>query len=268
MGSIPFSKFHSLGNDFILVEGEGSEEMRRLAPAICDRHLGVGADGLLILDPSRPSVRRIYNADGSEAEISGNGVRCAAAYWVARRNRETPLRVETPAGEKFLELVEAAPPTYRFRANMGKPEWVEARRTLDVEGRTYTATLSNLGNPHCTLLLDAVTEEFVQRFGPKFEGHPQFPFRTNVEFVQVRSRSEVAAAFWERGVGRTLSSGTGSCAAAVAAIVQGLTDRSVHVCSALGSQQVEWLPSGDIYLTGPATEICRGEFEDEAVGAV
>lgn len=248
-------KAHALGNDFLLLderEAAAIPDRAALARALCDRHRGVGADGLIVFSASAGGNRasmRLLNADGSPSEISGNGVRCLAA-WIARQRSLTTgaaVEVETDAGMKRLTLQAIDGRRLTFRAAMGPPEQVE-RRTLDVGGaRTEVVTL-RVGNPQCVVLGDA-TDERLHGLASRLAVHPAFPAGTNVELAEVEAPDRVRILIWERGVGPTEASGTGACAAAVAAVAYGGAARDLSVRSPGGVQGVEWREDG-LYLTG------------------
>ncbi len=263
---LPFTKAHAYGNDFLFVEagalGVESRGDADLARAICDRHSGLGADGLIIYEPSsRGASMRLFNADGSVAEVSGNGVRCLGALLV----EDVPaaaswprLTVETAGGIKTLELVAASPPRATFRADMGAPADV-CQRVLDVDGETVPVVVLSMGNPQCVVLTDELDDNRFRRLGPLLATHAAFPAGTNVEFVHVRDSHTLQILIWERGVGPTTASGTGACASAVAAASFGGADQDLDVTSPGGTQRVEW-HGGAVHLTGWAEVIARGEW--------
>jgi diaminopimelate epimerase len=278
-----FAKVHALGNDFLFVAPEAGLNPAwagELARRICDRHTGVGADGLVLLslEPGGPGTAgfRIFNLDGSEAEISGNGLRCAAAYLAWSGALKTPkILFSTAAGDRPAEVLSARGPLFDVRVSLGSPILAAADIPFD-DGRThdqvvdypltvvrrkFPVTCVSMGNPHCSLFVDdfPVGVE-MSGIGSEIEGHPFFPRRTNVEFVRVRGRSEIEVRFWERGVGETLASGTGSAAAAVAAILKGLVDRTVTVRTAMGTLKVEWPEGGAVLQTGPAAVAFTGDY--------
>jgi len=279
-----FAKFHSLGNDFLVVHRDQPEDMdlEALARKTLDRHTGAGADGLLLIGvKDRGEARigfRIFNADGTEAEISGNGMRCAAAFLRFRGIVESPrLLFETQAGERVCEYLGRDGNVFEFKVDMGTPRFSSAEIPFDdgsfherivdqplvIQGRTYPMTLVNVGNPHCSLFLDHFPPSEILFFqvGTAIEQHPFFPMRTNIEAIFVRNRKEIDAAFWERGVGRTLSSGTGACAAAVASMLRELVDDEVTVRTTLGSLKVLWdKDKNRIYQSGPAEAVYAGDF--------
>lgn len=281
---IDFAKVHSLGNDFLIVGQEDAAEVPSigdLARRVCERHTGVGADGLLLItvkNKARGIVNfRIFNADGTEAEISGNGLRCAAAFLYSRRAVETPkIRFRTSAGDRECELIEGNGCLYTIKVEMGVPRLTsrdipfddgsDHARLIDypltVNRKPTKVTIISMGNPHCAVFVDRLPDRIEwHRTGREIESHPAFPNRTNVEFVRVHSREEIEVLFWERGVGETLSSGSGSCGAAVAAILKDLTGRNVRVRTSLGSLLVEWAGEKEkVYQTGPAEIAFSGTF--------
>lgn len=264
--ALTFVKAHALGNDFILAEVrevEGRGDRAALARAICDRHRGVGADGLIVYarTPSGASMQ-LLNADGSPSEISGNGVRCLAAWIASQRGvalpgLDAPIDIATDAGTKRLELLACEGNRYTFRAAMGMPEAI-ARATIDVGGRTIDAVTLRVGNPQC-VVLGEVTEARLHSIASALAVHPHFPAGTNVELAAVESPDRVRILIWERGVGPTEASGTGACAAAVAAVQYGGAARDVHVASPGGTQRVEWTDDG-LFLTGWAELIAEATW--------
>lgn len=276
MPSYPFTKAHGAGNDFLIVNLDSvpsSDWIRR----ICDRHCGVGADGLLLLTipgtAGSDADLRIFNSDGGEAEISGNGTRCAAAWLVEARGMGPRLAIRTGAGIKHLALLSRDGNRFSFEMEIGRPLFSASAIpfrpesavsepivdfALPLADGTRRVTVTSMGNPHCSLLVESLDWDW-QALGAKIERHPFFPNRTNVEFCRVVSKHEIEVRFWERGVGMTLSSGTGSCAAAVAAILNQKAESPVTVVTLAGKLVVRWDPVG-IFLTGPAEIICRGEY--------
>ncbi|HSA97034.1 MAG TPA: diaminopimelate epimerase [Acidobacteriota bacterium] len=278
-----FAKLHGLGNDFLVIEPRQPLDPAaagELAGRICDRHTGVGADGLLLLHVEKedpPEARfRVFNVDGSEAEISGNGLRCAAAYFAHCAAFKSPkVLFRTAAGDRPSEVLSAEGSVFEVRIGLGAPRLAakdipfddgqNLDRVVDyplfVVKRTLPVTCLSLGNPHCsTFVADFPSHSEWRGLGAEIETHPFFPARTNVEFVRVTNRGEIEVRFWERGVGETLASGTGSAAAAASAMIKGLVDRTVVVHTALGSLKVEWPEGGEILQTGPAEFIFSGDF--------
>ena len=271
---LPFVKTQALGNDFILVEEDRVDEADypSLARRICDRRLGVGADGLILWNRAPDAFRlRIFNVDGSEAECSGNGLRCVAAYlFQSEKTLEDRVRLQTVSGTYALEKEGD-----RFSADMGvpalspkdipfvAPEPLErvVDFTLEVDETSVQITACSTGNPHCSLFVDRIDSGVVNTLGPRLEIHPAFPNRTNVEFIHVRNSTEIEVAFWERGAGRTPSSGTGSCGATVASILNQRTERAVTVHTEHGTLDVEWnADSNRLRLIATANVVARGEY--------
>jgi diaminopimelate epimerase len=248
-------KAHAYGNDFLLLEEAAvpvGVDRATLARRLCDRHRGLGGDGLILYAYTPPSVRMsLLNADGSYSEVSGNGVRCLAA-WIAERAAlaiEGVVDVDTDAGRKRLTLLRRDGVELLFRAAMGPPEGITTV-SLDVDGESVEAVTLRVGNPQC-VVLGEVTPERLHRLASRLAIHSHFPHGTNVELASVESRGRVRILIWERGVGPTEASGTGACAAAVAAMAFGGASRDVQVISPGGVQRVEWQEDG-LYLTGSA----------------
>lgn len=263
---IPFTKASACGNDFLMVEGErASGDLGALSRRLCDRHRGVGADGVewLFPDAEADVKARLINADGSEAEISGNGTRCVAAEICSRENK-TEVVVRTGAGLKTCRLIGREDgreawrqgSTCEFETDMGQPE-VGDQLSIETMWVRAVGTRVSMGNPHFVIFVENFHEGW-QRQAALIRTQPQFPQGTNVEYVVVRDASEIEIRLFERGVGETQSSGTGSCAAAVAAIASGRVASPVTVISPGGAQTVRW--EDQVYLRGPATLVCRGEF--------
>jgi diaminopimelate epimerase len=259
---IRFAKAHAYGNDFLYVldTDVAGAPFDRLAQEMCDRHTGVGADGLIAYTP-RPmgASMRLCNADGSRAEVSGNGVRGLAAL-LARQAGEGPLvlAIETEAGVKQLARLDRRGNEHLFRAAMGVPGNLQQVR-IDAGGETLDAVVLSMGNPQVILLGPLPDDERFTRLGAALERHDRFPGGTNVEFVHVESPSRLRIRIWERGCGPTQSSGTGSCASLVAAAAFGGALRDADVVAPGGTQRVEWTPE-NVYLTGWAEVLCDGEW--------
>jgi diaminopimelate epimerase len=268
-------KAHALGNDFLLVEeSEVPADTNRavLARRLCERHRGVGADGLITYATAeRRASMRLLNADGSRSEISGNGVRCLAA-WIAEHGAVGPrelIRIETEAGLKTLELLDKTRSVFTFRAAMGAPEQL-AESVLDVDSSPVSVVTLRVGNPQCVVLGTPadLNDARLRTIGARLAVHPSFPEGTNVELAAVETPERVRILIWERGVGPTKASGTGACAAAVAAIACGGAARDVEVIAPGGSQRVEWREDG-LYLTGTAELIAqvRWMYDVELLGS-
>jgi diaminopimelate epimerase len=261
---LPVIKAHAYGNDFLYVEASGVRDRRlpTLARAICARHTGIGADGLIVYQrTAHGASMKLFNADGSDAEVSGNGVRGLGSVLLVVHGAEPPggeFVVETDAGEKRLALLSREGSLATFRAAMGHPTGL-AEATLDVLGEPLRVVTLRVGNPQCVRLEDSLDEDRMRRLGAALEHHPAFPEGTNVEFAHVGSPSQVDILIWERGVGPTSASGTGACASAVAAAAFGGSSRDVRVVSPGGAQRVEWREDG-LFLTGSAGVVLVGEW--------
>jgi diaminopimelate epimerase len=277
--SFLFTKLHGLGNDFIVANGHGlPKRLPALARSITARHTGVGADGfIVVLQPEDEDNRariRFFNADGSEPEMSGNGIRCAGAYLTAGKRTGGDLRIETVAGVKTLKLLRSTSHRWVFRVQMGAPileaariPFVCANFPVPVVGfplRTsrgvFPVSVTSMGNPHCSVFVNDFTAIDWMAVGSEIERDKHFPNRTNVEFVKVISRREIEVRFWERGVGVTNSSGTGSSGAAVASILNGLTERKVRVRTLAGNLEIAWPEDGEVLLTGPVERVMSGTY--------
>jgi len=280
---IPFTKYHGMGNDWVVVLASGLPAgLPQFARRILERHTGVGADGLIVVRKSRARGHdariRFFNADGSEAEMSGNGIRCAGAFLAERAPRKRTLMIETLAGLKTLEKGRSGEGKWMFRVRMGKPILAAPqipftpaetpspilRFPLATHRGSLPVTITSMGNPHCSVPVADFESIDWRRLGREIEHDEHFPNRTNVEFVRLVSRDEIEVRFWERGVGHTMSSGTGSCAATVAAILNGLTDRRVRVRTEAGTMEVAWPQDGEVTLTGPVVRVMSGKYLDAA----
>jgi diaminopimelate epimerase len=260
-------KAHAYGNDFLFVRRAelGDAELAAAARRICDRHRGAGGDGVILYDltPEGASMRLI-NADGSPAELSGNGLRALAAIVIRHRGNASQVvsgaevSISTDAGPRLLTLVERSDPRFTFRAGMGQPSDVRTL-VLSAGGEEVTVSAFSIGNPQCVVLGALPSDERFERVGPALERHSAFPHGTNVEFAEVEAPERVRIRIWERGVGPTASSGTGACAAAIAAIAHGAAARSVEVVAPGGSQRVEWTTDG-VFLTGWAELLWEGTW--------
>ena len=276
---IPFTKMHGTGNDYVYVNGfdvklpDPAELARRVSP----RHVGIGSDGLIVIQPSESADCRMemYNADGSRGEMCGNGIRCVGKLvWDQGLARRNPLRVETDSGIKVLELDVANGRVARVTVDMGEPVLEPARipvraegtrivdAPIEVAGETWRITCVSMGNPHCVVFVPDVSSLDLPAIGRRFEHHELFPKRVNTEFVKVVSRSEIDVRVWERGSGETQACGTGACAVAVAGVLTGRTDRAIRIHLLGGDLEVEWRErDGHVYMRGEAVEVFRGEIE-------
>lgn len=270
--TIPFVKAQAVGNDFLIVQGEDLEaagvavsDFPQLTRAICDRRQGIGADGLEVYsDAAEASGEadasiRLYNSDGSEAELSGNGTRCVAAYMMHERGATGPLRIATGAGVKRLDLVERRGRRFVFDMVMGEPSYNEddIARDLEVGPETRQVTLVDVGNPQCAVVVRDFAFDW-QRLGQRIETLPRFPAGSNVSFVKMIDRHTMEVRFWERGAGETLSSGTGATGAAVAMILEKRADSPVRVVTPAGELRVSW--GQQLQLRGAAEIVARGSY--------
>lgn len=268
-----FLKIHGLSNDFLVFEHNDSIDYPSLARRYCARHTGVGADGLLTVSKVQSRWRlRIFNADGSEAEMSGNGIRCAAAFICYKYQAPEVLHIETLSGIKTVRTTSTDSRIYYFEVDMGtplfKPSQIPIRLPENLErivdqsiylssGKRIQITSVSMGNPHCSVFVDDFDFDWIF-LGRELESHQLFPARTNVEFVRVLDRETLQVRFWERGVGVTSSSGTGACAAAVSAMLKGLTGDKVRVEMPAGSLHIQRGEDGRVSFEGPAEIVFEG----------
>ncbi|NEW81163.1 MAG: diaminopimelate epimerase [Mariniphaga sp.] len=272
-----FQKMHGLGNDFILMDEIDplKYDLAALAIKLCDRHQGVGADGIILILPSEIAdvKMRIINSDGSEANMCGNGIRCFAKYVYDNQiNTSKSFTIETGAGIMIPELIVEDGKVLFVKVNMGAPHLERSQipmtgapgnvinETINIAGNDYKITSLLMGVPHTIVFADHLAEEDLITLGKLIEKHPSFTQGTNVNFVEVLNDHEVNVRTWERGAGRTLACGTGSCASAVAASLNDLTGKEVTVHLALGDLLIEW-KDGLVYMTGSANHVFEGEIE-------
>lgn len=274
-----FTKMHGLGNDYVYVNcfAEYIREPERLARAFSDRHFGIGSDGLILIGPSAKADFRmeIYNADGSRAEMCGNGIRCLAKYVYERgMTRKQELQVETASGIRRLWLQVSQNAVEQVTVDMGYPILQADKipiisehsrviqEKITIHQTEYKITGVSMGNPHAVVYVKRVKGIDLNRMGPEFEYHGRFPKRINVEFVEVVSRQSIRVRVWERGAGETLACGTGACAAVVASVLNDLTERQVSVQLEGGELTVLWdRDDGKVYMTGPAVTVYDGEIQ-------
>lgn len=273
-----FTKWQGCGNDFILIDArmEGIANHRDLAVRLCDRHYGIGADGLILVLPSgKADFRmRIFNADGSEAEMCGNGIRCFARLVYDRGfTNKTVFTVETEAGVLRPALILAAGKVQAVRVDMGAPVLEAAEipvtgfgrervinRPITVLGQTYDVTCVSMGNPHCVVFVEDLEALDIDRIGPAFETHAWFPRRVNTEFVAIQDHTHLRMRVWERGAAVTLACGTGACATMVAAVLNQKAERQAEIELDGGVLHVEWAEDDHVYMTGPAELVFTGEW--------
>lgn len=260
--TVNFVKMHGLGNDFVLIDSRREKldglDLPKLAVGICDRHFGVGADGLLIVWPSLKAHYRmqVINADGSEAEMCGNGIRCFAKYvYETDQLKEEVISVETPAGTILPAVILENGAVLAIEVDMGEPK---DEGQIKLAG--YPFHKISLGNPHAVALVDELNAVALAEIGPVIEHDPHFPNRTNVEFVQIINDKEITISVWERGVGETLACGTGACAAAVAAHLAGKTGRRVIAHLPGGNLDIEWTEDNHVLMRGPAEKVFAGVY--------
>lgn len=277
---LKFTKWQGCGNDFVLIdclEKPLKKDYADLAKAICDRHYGIGADGILVVEPSNKAdfCMRIINADGSEAEMCGNGIRCFARYlYDYGRTKKQQFTIETGAGILVPELQIEEGRVTGIKVDMGEPilagEDIPVagfgrnkviNETLTVEGHEYKMTCVSMGNPHCVIFVDDADTFPIEKLGTFFEHHMAFPRKTNTEFVSVRDRSHLRMRVWERGAAVTLACGTGSCATLVAGVLTDRTDRLAEIQLDGGRLMVEWSANNHVFMTGPAELVFEGCLE-------
>jgi diaminopimelate epimerase len=274
-----FTKMHGAGNDYVYVNcfEEQVVNPAEVAIKVSNRNFGIGSDGLILIMPSdKADVRmRMFNSDGSESEMCGNGIRCVAKYAYDHGIvTKTEITAETGAGILTLQLFpDSANKIERVRVNMGPPRLSREEipmngnpapqvvaEELTVLDKTFKITCVSMGNPHCIIYVDDVDSFPVATYGPLIENHQLFPRRTNVEFIQIISRTEVKQRTWERGAGETLACGTGASAVCVAGVLNNVTDRKILNHLAGGDLELEWVENGPVFMTGPATEVFSGDI--------
>lgn len=264
---IPFTKAHGASNDFLLTWAAEAPQgdLPAMARAICDRHTGVGADGWLLVkaaaDPDAEGEIQLYNSDGSAAEISGNGTRCAAAFLIHHGCASGLLRIRTGAGIKTLGLLDRRDLWFEFEMNMGRCEILAGRFSLPLRAGPRDVTLLRVGNPQCAVPVEDFEFDW-RALGVEIESHPHFPERTNVSFIKSIDRHTIEARFYERGAGETKSSGTGSAGAAAAAILRGMATSPMRLLTPAGPLGLRFKDGleGDAVLIGPAEIVAQGEF--------
>lgn len=273
-----FTKMHGCGNDYVYVNlfEEKIDNPAELSIKVSDRHFGIGSDGLITIGPSDVADfrMRIYNADGSEAEMCGNGIRCVAKYvYDHKMTDKTEISVESGAGIKYLTLFVENKKVEQVRVDMGEPILEPAQipvladgdkvvdEPIEVCGKTWNMTCVSMGNPHAVVFVDNVADFEIEKYGPHFEKHERFPKRTNTEFVEIISREEINMRVWERGSDETWACGTGTCASVMACILNNRTDNKVLVHLRGGDLTIEYNEkTNHIFMTGPATEVFSGEY--------
>lgn len=276
------AKLHSLGNDFLVIEEDETNEISEkgaLARRICERHTGIGSNCLLLIasrDKEKELINfRVFNADGTEAEVSGNGLRCAAAYLYYQNRIKSPrILFSTRVGERECQLINRIDNLFEIKTGMGIPQFSSKDIPFDdgsshdrivdyplsIQKKIYEITLVSVGNPHCCIFVDRFPSRIEwHQIGYEIEYHPFFPNRINIEFIRVTNKREIEVLFWERGIGETLSSGSGSCAAAIASNLKKLTHNIVNVKTSTGNLTVEW-EEEKVYQIGPAVVVFEGNY--------
>jgi len=268
---------HGLGNDYLFIEAQPDSDIDwpELSRQMSHRHLGAGADGIILILPSdqHDFAMRIFNADGSEAETCGNGIRCFAKYCYEKGLTEkAEFVIDTLGGPNGVELSVENDVVVRVRSNMGQPKFERAEipmigdpgkvleEDLELADQTVQVTCANIGNPHAVVFVDDAKAIDLTVMGPKIEHHPSFPERTNVEFVNVIDRQNIVMRIWERGSGITMASGSGSCGASLASMITERIDRKVNVHLVYGTLEIEWAEDGNVYQEGPATEVYTAQW--------
>ncbi len=278
MEKIKFAKMHGTGNDYVIVDMTTNYyqfDPAELSRRISDRHFGIGSDGLILIQDSKTAdfKMRIFNADGSEAEMCGNGIRCFAKYLYDHRlTNRTIITVETGAGIKTVELAMKNGAVIGARVDMGEPILEGSmipvainknpvlNEEIEIDGKTINFTAVSMGNPHCVIFTDELSDELVTGIGPKIETHPLFPKKVNVEFAKIVDESTIQMRVWERGSGETMACGTGASATAVAAALNQKTGRKVTVQLPGGRLGIEWNENNHVYMSGPAVEVFEGIY--------
>lgn len=283
-----FTKMHGCGNDYIYVNGFAehidADRKPELVRRLSDRHFGIGGDGVIFINPGKSAAfeMEMYNADGTRAQMCGNGIRCVAKYiYDHGLTDQTDIAIESFGRVKYLELTPGSDDKVStVRVNMGEPVLRAAEipvisdneqvvsEAIEVDGKVYEMTCVSMGNPHAVVFIDDadIKDLDIEAVGPYFENHARFPERTNTEFVRIIDRNNVQMRVWERGTGETLACGTGCCAVAVAGVLNGLTDTKVNVRVPGGEILCEWDRQDDlVYMTGPAATVFDGEIDDKMI---
>lgn len=278
-----FTKMHGCGNDYVYVNGftEKVADKPKAVVALSDRHFGIGSDGVIFINPSQQAdfEMEMYNADGTRAEMCGNGIRCVGKYvYDHGMTDKTSITVESFGKVKYLDLTVENGKVVKVKVNMGKPELTAKdvpvvsvhEQVIDeeiiVKEKSYRMTCVSMGNPHAVVFMDDVEQLAIEEIGPYFENHERFPNRTNTEFVQVIDDSHVKMRVWERGTGETLACGTGCCATAVACVLNRLTGAHMTVQVLGGEIEIYWDQKENlVYMTGPAVTVFEGETEEAYV---
>lgn len=269
-----FTKMHGAGNDYIYIDcfNEKTENPRELARMVSDRHFSVGGDGIVLIKPAYIAncFMDIYNADGSRAKMCGNAIRCVAKYMYDTKGRFDIIKIDTLSGIKIVEALTDS----LFRVNMGKPvlsghqiptrygDSIVKNKILSIDNNNYEITCVSMGNPHCVVFHNCIDKLNLEKIGPLFENHEMFPQRINTEFAELVDKSNIKMRVWERGSGETLSCGTGACAVAVASVLNGFYSQNedIVIQTKGGNLTVNWQENNNVYLSGEAVTVFRGEI--------
>ncbi|OYO67785.1 diaminopimelate epimerase [Lachnotalea glycerini] len=273
-----FTKMQGIGNDYVYVNcfREKIDYPSETAKMVSDRHFGIGSDGLILIKPSDVAdfKMEMYNSDGTQSEMCGNGIRCVGKYvYDYGLTRDTNITIETLAGIKFLELTTKDDKAVLIKVDMGNPELLPAKipvvaegdqvvsQPIDVDGTIYQMTCVSMGNPHAVIYMEDVKGLEIEKLGPKFEKHSRFPNRTNTEFARIIDKKTIEMRVWERGAGETLACGTGACATTVASILNGYTENEVTIHLLGGDLIIKWdQEKNKVFMTGPAEVVFDGEI--------
>lgn len=273
-----FTKMHGAGNDYIFIDcfDEKIENPAELSRMLSRRHFSIGADGIVLIKPSviADCSMNIYNADGSEAQMCGNAIRCVAKYIFDNKKKREKIKIDTLSGVKVVEIHSRDGIAVGGTVNMGKPVFngrqiptrygmsVVKDQILNIENKDYKITCIGMGNPHCIVFCDDVDILNLDKIGPDFENHEMFPQRINTEFIEVIDENNLKMRVWERGSGETLACGTGACAAAVASVVNGVCQKNmdIKIQARGGELSVKWHEDDNVYLSGEAVEVFKGEI--------
>ncbi len=274
-----FTKMHGAGNDYIYIDcfDEYVENPEEMSKQLSDRHFGIGADGIVLIKPSiiADCSMNIYNADGSQAEMCGNAIRCVAKYIYDNKKKRDRIKIDTLSGIKVVEVHSKDGKAIGGTVNMGKPilngRHIPTRygmsvvkdQILDIDDNDYKITCLSMGNPHCVVFCGDVDRLDLNKIGPLFEHHEMFPERINTEFVEIVDENHLKMRVWERGSGETLACGTGACAVAVASVIKGICrkEEKIKIQARGGVLSVKWHKDDNVYLTGEAVEVFTGEIK-------
>lgn len=273
-----FIKMHGAGNDYIYIDcfTQNVESPKELSKKLSDRHFGIGADGIVLIKPSSIAdcFMDIYNADGSRAKMCGNAIRCVAKYIYDNKNKKRIIKIDTLSGIKLVEIYSENGFATGGKVSMGNPilngrqiptrygDSIVKNKILNIENNDYEITCISMGNPHCVVFHKNIHKLNLEKIGPIFENHEMFPERINTEFVEITHKNNLKMRVWERGSGETLACGTGACAVAVASVINGFCEKNkdIQIHTTGGVLTVKWHKNNNVYLSGNAVEVFRGEI--------